>query len=644
MSGCDKTTYAGGATDNFNADCRNATNGFDGHYFSWCFVMRFADELCPGDWRVPTSTDFGRLNSNLVYPSMPWGSFNHGITDDPNTWTYMGNVGTGSAAILRTGTWGGARFTGTAGAPTTSTTHYWSSTEARGYFGTIETNAHSLQLQATIAIWAHESNKSSGFALRCIWGGDPSLIVGVPATLSACAPSSVEIPITRGTGATIYRSNANSTDINIVVTGNSFTATASGTYLFRARIGDEWGPISQTVVAIHPNVTIPAGAENRPSTTERVAEIHPTEKFPNALTVNPTGGGTILAYRWYSNTTNGATGWTFVEETTTNEFFPPRNEWGSLFYRVTVVATCGTVNSNVSGRHIVTLQACNNHPLNPTTFPTGLGTQSFATNQTWTVGTGANIQAWSDAVTMSGCDKPTYTPGFSPNFNADCRVLANDFDGHHFSWCMVFRFDTVLCPAPWRVPTSAEFVTLHANLGSPTDPAGTYMAATSDTVNRGGIWGGARFTATTDANPAETNSYYWSSTPVTTAQARGLHYRGEPFSQTDLTLIYAPHSTAKQASLALRCIWGGDQNLIITTPSSTVTNCGPATIPVTAGTGVRIFVQTAADGTSDATEVTGGNFVANTSGTYYFRARNVANEWGPAQRVVVTIIPAGAGL
>jgi hypothetical protein len=45
-----------------NTDCRNATNGFNGNYFSWCAVTRFADQLCPDGWRVPTVQDFENLD------------------------------------------------------------------------------------------------------------------------------------------------------------------------------------------------------------------------------------------------------------------------------------------------------------------------------------------------------------------------------------------------------------------------------------------------------------------------------------------------------------------------------------------------------------------------------------------------------
>jgi len=69
---CQKPVFDGGywdsrefnaalSTSNFNADCRSNPN-FPGDLFSWCAVIRFADQLCPYPWRVPTQQDFIRLD------------------------------------------------------------------------------------------------------------------------------------------------------------------------------------------------------------------------------------------------------------------------------------------------------------------------------------------------------------------------------------------------------------------------------------------------------------------------------------------------------------------------------------------------------------------------------------------------------
>jgi len=69
---CQKSAFDGGywdsrefnaalSTSNFNADCRSNPN-FPGDLFSWCAVIRFAEQLCPYPWRVPTQQDFIRLD------------------------------------------------------------------------------------------------------------------------------------------------------------------------------------------------------------------------------------------------------------------------------------------------------------------------------------------------------------------------------------------------------------------------------------------------------------------------------------------------------------------------------------------------------------------------------------------------------
>jgi uncharacterized protein (TIGR02145 family) len=61
---CDKTTYAGGTPNNFNADCRSNPD-YPGDLFSWCAIMRFAAIFCPTPWRIPTIQDFRELDIAL---------------------------------------------------------------------------------------------------------------------------------------------------------------------------------------------------------------------------------------------------------------------------------------------------------------------------------------------------------------------------------------------------------------------------------------------------------------------------------------------------------------------------------------------------------------------------------------------------
>ncbi|MCL2412594.1 MAG: hypothetical protein FWC98_00465 [Bacteroidales bacterium] len=63
---CQKTSFYGGFTDSdhFSADCRSNPNS-PGDLFSWCAVVRFAEQLCPYPWQVPTMQDFIDLDIAL---------------------------------------------------------------------------------------------------------------------------------------------------------------------------------------------------------------------------------------------------------------------------------------------------------------------------------------------------------------------------------------------------------------------------------------------------------------------------------------------------------------------------------------------------------------------------------------------------
>jgi len=115
-----------------------------------------------------------------------------------------------------------------------------------------------------------------------------------------------------------------------------------------------------------------------------------------------------------------------------------------------------TIALNVNG-------SCN---INTPGFGESIGTASFATNQTWTVGS----LTWSDAVQTSVCsNRETYHGGYwgEQNFNADCRSNPGQ-KGDLFTWCAVIRFQDELCPYPWRVPTQADFLYLDTYFGGDT--------------------------------------------------------------------------------------------------------------------------------------------------------------------------------
>jgi uncharacterized protein (TIGR02145 family) len=156
--GCAKGNSTGNnayANDATVADCRQAINGFKGHYFSWCMVMRYAEQLCPGDWRVPTKDDFIALDLALG------GNGTNGQVVSARPTAYMPTTGSGTAA-QQGGIWGGSRFTADASRLPNGGARYWSSTERNG------TSAYSLYFSASSISPQFNYNKYYGFALRCV--------------------------------------------------------------------------------------------------------------------------------------------------------------------------------------------------------------------------------------------------------------------------------------------------------------------------------------------------------------------------------------------------------------------------------------------------------------------------------------------
>ncbi|MCL2027468.1 MAG: hypothetical protein FWG79_03165 [Bacteroidales bacterium] len=222
-------------------------------------------------------------------------------------------------------------------------------------------------------------------------------------------------------------------------------------------------------------------------------------------------------------------------------------------YHYTVSNTCGvellhgsiTVNATPTGCNFGT----------PARNLVTITSARFATNQTWPVGD----QIWSDAVVSDQCAPRgnSYNGGNDPNFNVDCRNAINGFDGSYFSWCAVMKYATLFCPGDWRVPTTEEFLALHLTLGyaAPATQTGsvsiiadTYMGATGSgpaAVNRGGTWGGSRFTALA-SHLTTASSHYWSLSENSSSDAFNLHYTS--------SVVYPQLSTNKNFGFALRCV------------------------------------------------------------------------------------------
>ena len=135
----------------------------------------------------------------------------------------------------------------------------------------------------------------------------------------------------------------------------------------------------------------------------------------------------------------------------------------------------------------------------PSRWNSVFGTTSFATTQTWTVGS----QEWSDAVQATDCNKTSYSGSL------DCRSNPG-YKGDLFSQNAVYYYKNQLCPEGWRVPTTQDFIVLDKALG------GTGTNNQNNTVLRdsylntwGGVYGGYCNKDGT-LNYRGSQAYYWS--------------------------------------------------------------------------------------------------------------------------------------
>jgi len=154
---CQKETFAGGvggASPNFNADCRSNPD-FSGDLFSWCAVVRFADVLCPYPWRVPTMQDFVNLDivKSGVFDMGVGGRNRNNDTPEFVRTRYIAHWGGGFGGYSS----GGAFFYQGYGG------FYWAQTDAAGVF------ARGLFFTTSGAVFPEGGqHKSLGLSLRCV--------------------------------------------------------------------------------------------------------------------------------------------------------------------------------------------------------------------------------------------------------------------------------------------------------------------------------------------------------------------------------------------------------------------------------------------------------------------------------------------
>jgi len=667
-SACQKPTFnAQGFGGIFNADCRSAATNLTGHHFSWCAVMRFADQLCPYPWRVPSEEDFMILHQNLGHAAIPSGGLGPII---PNTFVPT----TGSIASPNIGgRWGGARWTsytvtgfGIITAWYGEVAAYWSSTD----MGNMWTASTLMVHEDIVIIGENGAEKSWGLSLRCV--RDTNYQVVLP---QGCNPehpnwlSSIG-PVTWGSR---FNNNIDSMATVVLSTGGgrysqiwSGAVFASACNKGNATPGNEfvggtdspglenWNADCRRSLHSANNAANPAAhitgdffswcavmafADQmcpypwRVPTIQDFRDLHQNLGFPDALTHNNMMPLNTEEHRGrYMNPTTGTTAnstiggvWGGARHTGhATAFIELSVYWSSILLPplggTTAIAGGLSFNANqvtprsqmaVTNGHAVRcvrdtviptlpMIGCNFTPLfggATTGLPVGqLGQVTWGnptnTNINATTGTGAvtvvsrggtspvaglpNTQTWSGHVFAQGCAKGNATNGDAfigggtGDFNADCRQSLHSvtnrsaaLSGDLFSWCAVMRFADVLCPAPWRVPTTEDFRNLHwiltgnvvtagnsapvavhnSGLYTLTDAQGGHNLTNPAQV--GGVWGGARFAGW--ASPLTVwNSRYWSSSEINATLARTLSF--------DEHNVWPELPVTKNGGFALRCV------------------------------------------------------------------------------------------
>jgi uncharacterized protein (TIGR02145 family) len=144
---------------------------------------------------------------------------------------------------------------------------------------------------------------------------------------------------------------------------------------------------------------------------------------------------------------------------------------GTYSYTVTAANTNGCPSASISGTITV------NHLTPP----------GAASTQTWTIGN----QTWSAYLkkAQTGCNATTNFGSAGVPASALYRSSGlYSESGYLYNWKCVNDYATQLCPSPWRVPTSADFVALDKALGG----SGGYENASVTWVTSNYVtkWGG----------------------------------------------------------------------------------------------------------------------------------------------------------
>ena len=336
---------------------------------------------------------------------------------------------------------------------------------------------------------------------------------------------------------------------NAKISGNSYTL--HGTAPFTVNGTQLAAGVRTYSSACITSITDPTGCPGLIPAAPTVTTTNPAAICAGSgvtLTATP-GGGTTTANTYTWNIGGAST------TTTTNTFaVPAASITTSKTFTVSVRNANGCTSNTVSG-NITVISGCGSgngtNVTNCSNPPSGFSfTSGFVSGTTWVVGS----QTWSAPVTATYCRKTAFNGGNTGAYLTDCRSANTSSSAIHttygdlFSWCMVAKFATTICPSGWRVPTGTDFCNLDKTLFS-TSTCTNRTNASNLSVYMGSRWGGqyAGYAYSGAVNYQTSTAYYWSQTETTATAGYTLYL-------TTGGYVYPQYNLYKTNGATLRCV------------------------------------------------------------------------------------------
>jgi hypothetical protein len=294
--------------------------------------------------------------------------------------------------------------------------------------------------------------------------GNPTQILPALPTVSTtnpdarCGEGAVTLTATAGGGITTTNT------YTWVVDGAAVTTTTTSSFSPTVAVGSVTYSVTVTnannctstaatgTITVYPSFT--AGAITSGASTITSGSTAPTI----ASTTAASGGDGTIPYQWRRAGTSAAT---YANNTATFSTSASSATTGThTFTRWAHDGACNTAWTQSSNSYVLTVNPTAITYTNCTTPSLTLGTVGFTSSSTYALGT----QKWSSPVTVTYCNKTTYSVPTSAPYSSDCR--SNGSYGNLFSWCMVVQYAAVLCPSPWRVPTLTDMQYVSSNFSS----------------------------------------------------------------------------------------------------------------------------------------------------------------------------------